>query len=71
MGFWGDIPIEEVRILTGCQGDIVDHTLTAFRFSGKANAVSKIHLKTLQEMWNGSAGICELISITNAQNYSY
>ena len=71
MGFWGDTPMDEIRKLAGCQGDVMDHTLTAFRFSGKANAVSKIHLNTLREMWNGNSGICELISITNAQSYSY
>lgn len=71
MGFWGDLPIEEIKKTAGCHGDVMDHTLTAFRFSGKANAVSKIHLNTLREMWAEYSGICELISITNAQNYSY
>jgi len=71
MGFWGDIPVEQVRKLTQCQGDTLDHTLTALLFSGRANAVSKIHLSTLKEMWRDEKDICELISITNAQSYSY
>jgi starch phosphorylase len=71
IGFWGDIPLEELRKITGCQGDNLDHTLTALRFAGKGNAVSKKHLITLSELWKDYTGICELTSITNAQNYSY
>lgn len=63
--------IEKIKQITDCQGDVMDHTLTALRFSGKANAVSKIHLNTLREMWAGNTGICEITSITNAQSYSY
>ncbi|WP_295677332.1 alpha-glucan family phosphorylase [uncultured Mucilaginibacter sp.] len=71
MGFWGDMPIEEFRKITQCYDDNLDQTLTALRFAGKANAVSKIHLSTLEDMWKGYTGICPLISVTNAQNYAY
>jgi len=71
MGFWGDIPIDEVRTLTQCKDDILDHTLTALRLAGKGNAVSKKHLETLTQLWESYEGICKLISITNAQNYLY
>jgi starch phosphorylase len=71
MSFWGDTLIDEIKKIADCQGDVMDYTLTAFRFAGRANAVSKIHLNTLQEMWAGNTGICELTSITNAQSYSY
>lgn len=70
MGFAGSIPLEQMKNITQSK-DYLDHTLTAFRFSGKANAVSAIHLKTLKDMWSGCSDICELISITNAQNYFY
>ncbi|MBS1522165.1 MAG: alpha-glucan family phosphorylase [Bacteroidetes bacterium] len=70
MGFAGSIPLEQMKNITQSQ-DYLDHTLTALRFSGRANAVSKIHLNTLKEMWNGFSNVCELISITNAQNFSY
>lgn len=71
MGFAGDMPFEQLREITQCNNYLLDHTLTALRFSGRANAVSKLHLNTLTDMWKGFGDICELISITNAQNYSY
>ncbi len=71
MGFFCDIPQTEIRALTQTEGNDLDHTLTAFRLSGKANAVSEIHLKTLCNMWSGNKDICEIISITNGQNYTY
>ncbi|MBS1524185.1 MAG: alpha-glucan family phosphorylase [Bacteroidetes bacterium] len=70
MGFAGDLPLEQMKSITQSK-DYLDHTLTALRFAGKANAVSGIHLNTLRDMWNGFSDVCELISITNAQNYSY
>lgn len=71
MGFFCDIPITEVKAITKTDGDELDHTLTALRMSKKANAVSQIHQKTLCEMWMRQKDICDIISITNAQNYSY
>lgn len=71
MGYAGSLSLEQFKAVTGCQNDVLDHTLTAFRFAGKANAVSKMHLATLKEMWKGFGGICEIIAITNAQNYAY
>ncbi len=71
MGFFCDVPLTEIRAITQTDGDELDHTLTAFRLSKKANAVSRMHYKTLRGMLAGQKGICEIISITNAQNYSY
>ena len=71
MGFFCDIPLTEVRAITQTDDDELDHTLTALRLSKKANAVSEMHQKTLREMWMKQKGICDIISITNAQNYSY
>jgi starch phosphorylase len=70
MGFAGDMPLPQLKEITQSK-DYLDHTLTALRFSGKANAVSEMHLNTLKEIWNGYDGICELTSVTNAQSYSY
>jgi starch phosphorylase len=39
--------------------------------SKKANAVSAIHKKTLLKQCNKIEGLCEINSITNAQNYNY
>ena len=71
MSFFGDIPLTEIKAITGTEGDELDHTLTALRLSKKANAVSLIHQKTLHKMWMKEKDICEIISITNAQNYTY
>lgn len=71
MGFLCDVPVTEVKAIAHTNADVLDHTLTAFRMSKKANAVSKMHQKTLLSMWKSEKDICEIISITNAQNYAY
>ena len=72
MGFFDGIPMEEVEQIakTGEDG-VVDYTLTALRFAKLANAVSKIHGDTSNEMWKGNDGICKITSVTNAQNKNY
>lgn len=71
MGFVGDISLEQMKEIAQCKDYLLDHSLTALRFSRKANAVSNMHLNTLKEMWKGYDGICELSFITNAQNYFF
>jgi glycogen phosphorylase len=71
MGFFCDIPITEVKAITQAEGDELDHTLTALRFSKKANGVSQMHQQTLCKMWKGEKNICDIIAITNAQNYLF
>ncbi|MDE3235200.1 MAG: alpha-glucan family phosphorylase [Bacteroidota bacterium] len=72
MSFFCDVPITEVKAITQTgDSDILDHTLTALRLSHKANSVSQLHQQTLRQMWSGYTDICEIISITNAQNYQY
>jgi len=71
MGFFCDIPQAEIKAITQTETDELDHTLTAFRLSHKANGVSKMHKETLSKIWGGYEGVCEIDSITNAQNYKY
>ena len=71
MGFFYDVALAEVKKIAQTNGEILDHTLTALRMSKKANGVSKIHEKVLHEMFKNEDDICEIISITNAQNYAY
>lgn len=71
MSFFCDVPLTEVRAITQNDGDELDHSLAALRLSKKTNAVSQMHQKTLCEMWSGHTNICDIISITNAQNYSF
>jgi glycogen phosphorylase len=71
MGFFCDIPLTEVKAITQTEGDELDHTLTALRFSKKANAVSQMHRQTLCKMWMKQKNTCDIIAITNAQNYLF
>lgn len=71
MSFFCDVPVTEIKAITETVNDELDHTLTALRLSKKANGVSQIHQKTLCRMWSKEKGTCEIIAITNAQNYSY
>jgi starch phosphorylase len=49
----------------------LNYTLAALRMAKVANGVSKLHGKVSNDMWKGYSGICEIKSITNAQNHSY
>jgi starch phosphorylase len=71
LGFFGDIPLTEVKAITGNEDGQLDHTLTALRLSGRANGVSKKHYQTLCNMWTKYPDICNLGYITNAQNSRY
>ncbi len=71
MGFFCEIPLAEARSISLMHGDLLDHTLTALRLAGIANAVSRLHKQTMERIWRNQDGFCPLVSITNAQNYNY
>jgi len=71
MSYFGDLSIDEVRKLTGTEGDQFNHSLTALRFAKLANGVSQLHGHVAREMWSKYENICPIISITNAQNWRY
>ncbi|HRQ52043.1 MAG TPA: glycogen/starch/alpha-glucan phosphorylase, partial [Agriterribacter sp.] len=71
MSFFGNVPLTEIRSIAKTDGDMLDHTATAIKLSGKCNAVSKAHRETLQAMWPGQENINHMIAITNAQDFSY
>ncbi|RLJ72541.1 alpha-glucan family phosphorylase [Pedobacter alluvionis] len=71
MSFFYHIQEHEVKFVLGLEGEKFNYTLAALKFSGKANAVSKLHGDVAREMWGGYDGICEIVSITNAQNQKY
>ena len=71
MGFFSQTPLDEVRNLTGVQGDRFSLTVGALKMAKIANAVSKIHGEVANEMWSNIEGRCQIISITNAQNRKY
>ncbi len=71
MSYFCGLSVDEVRKLTGTTDDLFNHSLTALRFAKLANGVSQLHGHVSREMWSKYEGICEIISITNAQNYRY
>jgi starch phosphorylase len=71
MGFFDDIDIETVREITGIEDSYFNQTLAALRLSKIANGVSKRHGEVARQMWSEYKGICQITSITNAQNKRY
>ena len=71
MSFFYHLQQHEVQSLLGMGGDKFNYTLAALKFAGKANGVSKIHGEVARKMWGSNPGICEITSITNAQNKNY
>lgn len=71
MGYFCGLSTEEIKNITLIENDKLNLTLSALQLSKKANAVSKAHLKTINNIWTKYKNICKIQSITNAQNYSY
>jgi len=61
----------EIKAITHTSGNTLNHTLACMQLAGKANAVSALHRQTLQTSWGKYEGLCELIAITNAQDFDY
>lgn len=71
MSYFNGFPLEEIRRITGIEGDKFDHSLAALRLARLANGVSRLHGHVSREMWGKYDGICEIKSITNAQDWLY
>jgi starch phosphorylase len=71
MSFFYGLQIEEVKKLLDTDHYGLNYTLAALKFAKKANGVSKLHGEVAREMWDHNPGICEITSITNAQNKTY
>lgn len=71
MSYFCGLGLDEVRKLTGLQDDQFNHSLVALRFAHIANGVSALHGEVSRQMWGKYPGVCPIISITNAQNWSY
>lgn len=71
MSYFSGLPLAEVRELTGITDDEFNHSLAALRFARLANGVSQLHGEVSREMWKRYEGVCEIRSITNAQNWHY
>jgi glycogen phosphorylase len=71
MSFFGDLSLEEVRQVTGVDGQIFNQTLVGLRMARHANGVSKMHGEVARQMWGEFEGICSISHITNSQNHRY
>jgi starch phosphorylase len=71
MSFFNGTTLDQVNKLVAPENGVLNYTLTALRMAKKANGVSAIHGDVSRKMWNGFANICEISSITNAQNKTY
>jgi len=71
MRFFYDLPTEQIKSLGLYSGDQLNHTHAALKLSRMANAVSKLHHKKLMNIWKDHKDLCQIISITNAQNFNY
>lgn len=71
MSYFCGLSIDEVKKLTGLDGDQFNHSLVALRFAHIANGVSQLHGEVSRQMWAKTDGICPIIAITNSQNWRY
>ena len=71
MSYFCGMKLEEVKKLTGTEGDLFNHSLAALRFARLANGVSQLHGEVSRKLWKKYDGICEIKAITNAQNWQY
>ncbi len=71
MSYFCGTNLDEVRFLTGMTDDLFNHSLAALRFAHLANGVSQLHGEVSRQMWGKYEDICEIKSITNAQNWQY
>lgn len=71
MGFFGNVPLSEVRRITGITDRTFNQSLAALRMARIANGVSKLHGEVSREMWGQHDGIAPITHITNSQNHAY
>lgn len=71
MSFFQNAPREMVMQLASPDTNNMSYTLAALRMARVANGVSALHGEVSRKMWDGFDGICEITSITNAQNQKY
>ena len=71
MGFFNGIDIQRAREIMGMDEDDFEYTPAALRMAKIANGVSQLHGEVARKMWQSYEGICEITSITNAQNQKY
>lgn len=71
MSYFCGMPLDEVRRLSDSSDEMFNHSLVALRMAKLANGVSALHGDVSRKMWSHYSDICEIKSITNAQNWHY
>ncbi len=71
MSYFSGLSLQEAKAIEGVDDDRFNHSLCALRMARIANGVSQLHGAVSNEMWNKYDGICEIKSITNAQEFKY
>lgn len=71
MSYFCGLSVDEVKKLYDHESDQFNHSLAALRFARLANGVSQLHGQVSRAMWSKYENICPIISITNAQNWTY
>ncbi len=71
MSYFCGLSIDEVKAIEGEESDMFNHSLCALRMARIANGVSQLHGVVSNKMWKKYPGICEIKSITNAQEFKY
>lgn len=71
MSYFSGLSMEEAKKLEGSDGELFNHSLCALKMARIANGVSQLHGVVSREMWSKYSGICEIKSITNAQDFKY
>ncbi|MCI3938526.1 alpha-glucan family phosphorylase [Chryseobacterium aahli] len=71
MSYFSGLSMEEAKQLEGSDGELFNHSLCALKMARIANGVSQLHGEVSRAMWSKYPGICEIKSITNAQEFKY
>lgn len=71
MSYFCGMPLDEVRRLSDSSDEMFNHSLVALRMAKLSNGVSALHGDVSRKMWSHYTDVCEIKSITNAQNWHY
>lgn len=71
MSYFSGLSMEEVKGIEGSDDDSFNHSLCALKMAKIANGVSELHGTVSRKIWSKYEGICEITSITNAQEFKY
>jgi starch phosphorylase len=71
MSYFSGFSVEQVKKIEGVSDDNFNHSLCALKMARIANGVSNLHGNIANKMWGKYSGICDIKSVTNAQDFQY